>query len=237
MFKFFISNDTTPDQTERFLQLNAHVQDLARSVGVHPQDLDVRAMQQMNLISAECLFSQEAFAAALSHVALWGNVAQHQTAAHVFESNAVLCANFEAESTRILASLPQDWDFVLWGNTPGSTIQFDVLPELALFSGAVLPPYSARGAGALSEMDVTSLAFPLMATQSVSGYAISPSGAEKMIKACLPLTSTTVPAPNPEEGGVAAQTLQQLMSLHYSTMKAYVCVPPLCMADAAAPAL
>lgn len=235
MLKFFINSDTTPDKTDRFLQMNAHVPELVHSVGVNAQTLDMQAMKQMNLISAECLFSQDAFAAALSHVALWGNVAQHQTAAHIFESGAVLCANFESESTRILASLPQDWDFVLWGNTPDSTIQFDVLPELALFSGAVQPPYSARGAGALSEMDVTSLAFPLMATQSVCGYAISPSGAEKMIKACLPLTSTTVPSANLRDGSNAAQTLQQLMSLHYSTMKAYVCVPPLCMADAAAP--
>ncbi|WP_338333301.1 glycosyl transferase [Acetobacter sp. LMG 32666] len=233
MFKFFISSDAATSQTERFLQLNAHVPDLVRSTGMSEQALDIQAMQQMNLISAECLFSRAAFAQALSHVSLWGNVAQHQTPAHVFESNAVLCANFEAESTRILASLPQDWDFVLWGNTPGSTVQFDVLPELALFTGAVQPPYSARGAGALSEMEVSSLAFPLLATQSVSGYAISPTGADKLIKACLPLTSTTVPAANPQDGGTPAQTLAQLMSLQYSTMKAFVCVPPLCMTDAA----
>lgn len=237
MFKFFISNDTTPDQTDRFLRLNAHVPELVRSIGVSEQTLDVQTMKQMNLITAECQFSPRAFAAALSHVALWGNVAQHKTAVHVFENNAVLCANFEAESTRILASLPEDWDFVLWGNTPGATIQFDVLPELALFSGAVQPPYSARGAAALSEMNVTSLAFPLMATQSIAGYAISPSGAEKLIKACVPLTSTSVPAANGQDGNVAAQTLPQLMSLHYSTMKAYVCVPPLCMTDASAPSL
>ncbi len=237
MFKFFISSDATPEQTERFERLNNHVPGLVRSVGVSAQGLDVQAMQQMNLISAECLFSQSAFAAALSHVALWGNVAQHKTAAHVFESNAVLCANFEAESLRILASLPHDWDFVLWGNTPGTALQLDILPELALFSGAVQPPYSARGAAALSEIRVTSLAFPLMATQNVSGYAISPSGAQKMIKACLPLTSTSVPTSGSKESGAAAQTLQQLMSLHYSTMKAYACVPPLCMADATAASL
>ncbi|MFT8549503.1 MAG: glycosyl transferase [Acetobacter okinawensis] len=237
MFKFFISSDAATEQTERFTRLNAHVPDLVRSVGVDVQGLDVQAMQQMNLISAECLFTPAAFAQALSHVSLWGNVAQHQTAAHVFAGNAVLCANFEAESTRILASLPQDWDFVLWGNAPGATLQLDILPDLALFTGAVQPPYSARGAAALSEMDVTSLAFPLMSTQSVCGYAISPSGADKLIKACLPLTSTTVPAANPHEGGAPAQTLEQLMSLHYSTIKAYACVPPLCMADAAVPAL
>ena len=234
MFKFFISSDAATEQTERFTRLNAHVPDLVRSVGVDVQGLDVQAMQQMNLISAECLFTPAAFAQALSHVSLWGNVAQHQTAAHVFAGNAVLCANFEAESTRILASLPQDWDFVLWGNTPGATLQLDILPDLALFTGAVQPPYSARGAAALSEMEVTSLAFPLMSTQSVCGYAISPSGADKLIKACLPLTSTTVPAANPHEGGAPAQTLEQLMSLHYSTIKAYACVPPLCMADTTA---
>ncbi len=234
MFKFFISSDAASAQTERFLQLNAHVPDLVRSVGVAQQELDVRAMQQMNLISAECLFSQAAFAQALSHVSLWGNVARHQTPAHVFASNAVLCANFEAESTRILASLPQNWDFVLWGNTPGATLQLDILPELALFTGAVQPPYSARGAAALSEMEVTSLAFPLLSTPSVCGYAISPTGADKLIKACLPLTSTTVPAANPNDGGAPAQTLEQLMSLHYSTINAYACVPPLCMADTAA---
>ena len=233
MYKFFISSDAAQSQTEQFLKLNAHVSDLVRSVGISEQTLDVQAMQQMNLISAECLFSRAALAQALSHISLWGNVAQHQTAAHVFESNTVLCANFEAESTRILASLPHDWDFVLWGNAPGATLQFDILPDLALFTGAVQPPYSAHGAGALSEMEVTSLAFPLLSTQSVSGYAISPTGAEKLIKACVPLTSTTVPATNPQDGGAPAQTLPQLMSLHYSTMKAFVCVPPLCMTDAA----
>lgn len=237
MFKFFISSDTATAQTERFERLNAHVPDLVRSVGVNAQTLDVRAMQQMNLISAECLFSHAAFVQALSHVSLWGNVAQHKTAAHIFENNAVLCANFEAESTRILASLPQDWDFVLWGSAPGATLQLDILPDLALFSGAVQPPYSARGAAALSEMAVTSLAFPLMSTLSVCGYAISPTGADKLIKACLPLTSTTIPATTAHENGRAAQTLGELMSLHYSTIKAYACVPPLCMADAGSPSL
>ncbi|MFT8419486.1 MAG: glycosyl transferase [Acetobacter sp.] len=237
MFKFFISSNAAPEQTERFERLNAHVPDLVRSVGMDEQALDVQAMQKMNLISAECLFSQAAFAKALSHVSLWGNVAQHQTPAHIFTSNAVLCANFETESTRILASLPHDWDFVLWGSAPGATLQLDILPDLALFSGAVQPPYSAQGAAALSEMDVTSLAFALMSTLSVCGYAISPTGADKLIKACLPLTSTTIPATTAHATGRAAQTLEELMSLHYSTIKAYACVPPLCMADTALPSL
>jgi glycosyl transferase, family 25 len=231
MHKYVISLDRTPERTERFLAVNAHVAGIERSPGVDGATMDLDEMKRMGLVSENCQFTRAAMGAALAHVALWGNIAKSGVPACIFEDDAFLCQNFEQESARLIAGLPKDWDIIHWGSTHRGTVQFEFLPGIS--QCVVIYPQESvkKNADAFRRLDVTTLPFKLTQTFGVCGYAISPSGAEKLIRRCLPLTSTGVPHSCLGGRVIPANGIDILMNRHYLEMKAYTSFPPLCLTD------
>ncbi|CAP55595.1 glycosyltransferase family 25 protein [Gluconacetobacter diazotrophicus] len=231
MRKFFISLDRTPERAERFLAANAHVPGFERSPGVDGETVDIEAMREMGLVSDACEFTRAAIGAGLAHVAFWGNVAESGVPAHIFEDDTYLCRNFEQESARVIADLPVDWEIILWGSNHRGMALFELLPGITQCF-TIVPQTSVReGIDAFGMMDVTTLPFRLTQTFGTCGYAISPAGARKMIKRCLPLT--TVKVPHACLGGriLPATGIDTLMNRHYAEMKSYISFPPLCLTD------
>lgn len=229
MQKFVISPTRHPERLARFRAVNAHVSDVQHYPGVDAADMSVEDMKRRALVSETCDFPSAVVAQALSHVALWGNVAQSGAAAMVFEDSAVLCANFDAESARLAATLPHDWDIVLWGSNCQGIFQHEVQPgfviNIASFPGQNESPIAT----AFGEQQVTSSLFRLVQTLAPCGYAISPAGADKMIKGCLPLKSVGLSLICAGGNYVMAESLDMIMNSYYADMASYVAFPPLCL--------
>lgn len=231
MKKFFISLDRTPERTERFLTANAHIQDFIRAPGIDGSLLNIDDLRGKGFVQESCEFTQGAVGSGLTHVALWGSVAQTGIPAHIFEDDAFLCGNFEQESRRIIAGLPDDWDIILWGNNSDTVLQFDLLPGITQCIATFSQDSVRAGIHSFREMNVSSLPFRLDHTFGICGYAISPLGAEKMIKRCLPMQTINITYPSLNNRIIPASSIDHLMNLHYREMKAYTCLPPLCLTD------
>ncbi|GAB6967272.1 hypothetical protein JCM25156A_13090 [Komagataeibacter kakiaceti JCM 25156] len=231
MNKFFISLERTPERTARFREANAHIQGLVHAPGIDGSVLDIDSIRQQHFLQADCQFTRGAIGSGLTHVALWGTVAKSGVAAHIFEDDAFLCRNFEEESQRIIASLPEDWDIILWGNNSDTVLQFDLLPGITQCVATFSQDSVREGIHTFRNMDVTSLPFRLDHTFGICGYAISPSGADKMIRSCLPMKTVDIVYPSLGGRRLTATSIDHLMNLHYREMKAYTCLPPLCLTD------
>ncbi|MFW7269137.1 glycosyltransferase family 25 protein [Gluconacetobacter sp. Hr-1-5] len=231
MNKFFISLERTPERTERFLTVNAHIQGLVHAPGIDGSLLDIEGMKQQAFLHPDCQFTRGAVGSGLTHVALWGSVAKSGVAAHIFEDDAFLCRNFEEESSRVIASLPEDWDIILWGNNSDTVLQFELLPGITQCVATFSQDSVRAGIQTFRDMDVTSRPFRLDHTFGICGYAISPLGADKLIRSCLPMQ--TVDLAYPALGGrvLPTSSIDHLMNRHYREMMAYTCFPPLCLTD------
>lgn len=143
-------------------------------------------------MKADCGFKAGAIGSGLTHIKLWAQIAQSGKPAHIFEDDAFLCRNFEQESDRIIASLPHDWDIILWGNNYDSILEFELLPGITQCIAVFNQDTVRKGIPQYLNMDVSSAAFRLTQTFGICGYALSPKGAKRLLELCLPFQSVDV---------------------------------------------
>ncbi|NVN05664.1 glycosyltransferase family 25 protein [Asaia spathodeae] len=231
MDKFFISLERTPARTERFLQANAHIPGLVHAPGIDGSAMDVDAMRKMGLIHPECSFTRGALGSGLTHIALWGAVAKNERAAHIFEDDAFLCRNFDEESASILAQVEPDWDIVLWGNNPDTTLKFHMLPGISPCIVTQSQDEVRKNINNFYRKMVKSAPFRLEHTFGICGYAISPKGAKLMLEKCLPLRGEVVSYDSLGGRNITTSSVDHLMNMFYAGMQAFTSFPPLCLTD------
>ena len=231
MHKYFISLERTPERTERFLKSNAHITGFEWMPGLDGKLLDRQTIINKGLMDPNCDFTAGAIGSGLTHITLWARIAQSGKPAHIFEDDAFLCRNFEQESDRIIASLPQDWDIILWGNNYDSILEFELLPGITHCTAMFDQDALRRGIPAFLNMDVSSSPFGLIQTFGICGYALSPRGADRLLKLCLPFKSVPVTYPGLGMRVLTTSSVDHLMNIHYRNIKAYTSLPPLCVTD------
>lgn len=230
MHKYFISLERTPERTERFLKSNSHIADFEWIPGLDGKTLDRNAIINKGLMKADCGFKAGAIGSGLTHIKLWAQIAQGGKPAHIFEDDAFLCRNFEQESNRIIASLPHDWDIILWGNNYDSILEFELLPGITQCIAIFNQDTVRKGIPQYLNMDVSSAAFRLTQTFGICGYALSPKGANRLLELCLPFQSIDVFYPGLGRS-LTTTSVDHLMNIHYRNIKAYTALPPLCLTD------
>lgn len=231
MQKYFISLDRTPERTKRFLDANTHIDGFERSPGLDGKLLDRNDIISKGLLAPTCDFTAGALGSGLAHATLWAKVVGSGKPAHIFEDDAFLCRNFEQESDRIIKSLPEDWEIILWGNNYDSILEFELLPGITQCFASFNQDSVRKGIRTFRDMDVTSSTFRLSQTFGICGYAISAYGASRLIERCFPMSSVSVTYPGLGGRVLMATSIDHLMNLHYSDIKAYTSFPPLCLTD------
>ncbi|WP_338332034.1 glycosyltransferase family 25 protein [Acetobacter sp. LMG 32666] len=230
MHKYFISLERTPERTERFLKSNAHIKDFEWMPGLDGKTLDRNTIVSKGLLAPDCGFTAGAIGSGLTHIKLWAKIAQSGQPAHIFEDDAFLCRNFEHESNRIIATLPHDWDIILWGNNYDSILEFELLPGITQCVAMFNQDTVRQGIPAFLNMNVASTAFRLTQTFGICGYALSPLGANRLLKLCLPFKTEEVFYPGLGRS-LATSSVDHLMNIHYRNIHAYTALPPLCLTD------
>jgi glycosyl transferase family 25 len=235
MDKFFISLDSTPERSAAFQRLNAHVPDIVPFKGLEASTVDIAAMKQAGLVAESCLFSPAALADALNHVSLWGTVMQSGTGAYVFDDRTVLCRNFVEASEDIIAKLPANWDIVCWNWAGDNVMQYELLPGITHATTMYFQDSVQKHVEDFNTVGMASLPFRLVQMFGFGSYAISPSGAAKLIKSCLPLKTEEVLHYCLGGQMLEATDLSILLNRYYMDISAFVCVPPLSLSDTSAP--
>lgn len=216
-----------PDRDTRFRAVNAGIVPCQRVSAVDGRQLSVKSLIDSGvLLEPLTSYTSGALGSALSHKMLWDQCATGEGVLTVAEDDAVLHRSFETKATEVLASLPADWDIILWG------WNFDSILHVGLFDGLkhVVMGSDGRPLGpAIAEFQKTPcnpLALRLFGAFGTVCYSITPWGARRLGQACFPLRNEPIMVPGLRRV-LANFGIDVVMNKHYPAINAYVCFPPL----------
>ncbi len=218
--------DRSTERLAQFRRDNPSHADIRRFSAVDGRTLDRAEMQACGVLSPELLYGDGALGSALSHLGQWQHAAQTGRPITVLEDDAVLCGNFREEAARLLASLPAGWDFVLWGYNFDTFLTYHILPGLSSCTATFDQERLRRTIGTFHTVAVTATLYRLVCALGIPGYTISPQGAMRLLRACLPLrpAQSFYPGLNQWFGH---RSIDFMLNTLHETHATYVAVPPL----------
>lgn len=211
---------------EAFNIANAHVSDIERSIATEGGDIELSHLAERGIAEAGLTYTPGALGAALSHLALWGRAVRQNEALTIFEDDVKLCCNFGSESDRLISSLAPDWDILLFGYNFNGPITIDALPGLGRSVITFEEARMQQTANAFRTARPKSGLYRLLQGFGLCAYAISPSGARRLLECCLPLRAQEY-----QQLGLDRMVrnvgLDVVTSFHYGSLNAFAAFPPL----------
>lgn len=181
-----ISLEGSADRRARFAKDNGH----ARFSFFDAVD-GKQARQQMDgmpeLFAPGLPYTAGAVGCALSHLALWREVAASGHPMTILEDDAVLRHDFEEQSARVVASLAPDWDIVVWGWNFDSVLALNIMPNV---SNSVMHFNQNQLRASMRGFQAIAGAPSVLRLSECFGtcaYTISPEGARRFMQHCFPL--------------------------------------------------
>jgi glycosyl transferase, family 25 len=175
---------------------------------------------------------------AMSHLTLWRLCVKQNKPFLVFEDDAVIRQDFKSQFTPLTRQLA-NWDFILLGYNTDSVLELSMSPGVDF--GGVFSVHFPGLSGAFSVRYPTAKHLAEFATAKnpvglarlsvalgTAGCAITPKGAERLIQCCFPLDNRQVHL-RCIDRTFAAYGIDCMLATVYSTISAFVCVPPLVM--------
>ncbi len=166
---------------------------------------------------------------ALSHIGLWKKADVENRIVTIFEDDVICSRNFQEESARVVSLLPTDWDIILWGYCFHPLFMWLDLG----FSKAKLQSYDRRFEGSYEKFQFESFSSAPVRIAHVFGlaaYSVTPKGARTLLERCLPSSKRLITFPG--TGVVVNDTgIDCPMCGVYSSMQAFVSIPPLVIQD------
>ncbi|BCK74481.1 glycosyl transferase family protein [Acetobacter aceti NRIC 0242] len=224
----YINRDKDADRRSTFLENNSHISDLRRFCAIEGTSLDIDELRAAGMIEGNPEYNMASYGNALSHMLLWSAVQEHGEATCIFEDDAITCKNFVEMSEKTIASLPENWDIILWGNNHDTTLVIDMLSGVTPCIISYYEFFTQKNTDKFREMNVECLSFRLMQTFGICGYSVSPKGASALLQACNPIKECEYfhmgINRNVPNGGI-----DHIMSYNYKNMNSYASFPPLCL--------
>lgn len=221
-----INLDRSPDRFTAFAQRNRHLGEVERRSAVDGRTIDRDALAAAGIIQEPLDYTDGAIGVALSHLLAWEQFPAGAPYLTMCEDDAVFHPQFTDRAPALIASLPADWDIVLWGWNFDAELCFDLLPGISPCVGRFDPSLGGSAADGFRDQMLTPGLYRLWRAFGVPAYTVSPAGAAKLLAHCLPLRPGLVEFPDlgrsmPNLG------IDIAMSAAYPALNAHVCVPPL----------
>lgn len=222
-----ISLQRTPKRLAAFEQHNAHLP-WSRHEAVDGERLSAEDVAASGLFTPAVAqsYTAGALGCAMSHRQLWLQAAEAGEPLTIAEDDAVFRGDFPAASQALLAQLPADWDFVLWGWNFDASLVVQLLPGV---SPAALLFDQRRLRASLAEFQalrVPSLPLRLDKCFGIPAYTVSAAGARHLLRLCFPLTALTLRVPL-IHSDVRNTGIDIAMNAAYPNLSAWACFPPL----------
>jgi GR25 family glycosyltransferase involved in LPS biosynthesis/glycosyltransferase involved in cell wall biosynthesis len=225
-----INLDRSTERLAAFRKFNAHLRNVIRVSAVDGRQLDRDTLIKEGLVDPNCSYKAGALACALSHVNLWKQAVAENMVMTVFEDDAIATERFEEKAARLIAGLPNDWDFVQWG--------YNFRPLFVWadfgFSKATMRFYGQQFQGddksKFKSSNFSPSTIKLAHSYGTVAYSVSPKGARALLDYCVPLKSWSIPFPGTDV--VAENTgIDCTMNGIYGSMQAFISMPPLVLED------
>ena len=228
---FYINLQRRQDRNKEFLRRNSRCADCCRVDAVDGDSFHLDARRAGEVI-AELLeaYTPHILASALSHKGLWERAVSAAAPLTIAEDDAVLNHRFSERATKVISSLPENWDIILWGWNFDSILHCEVVPGLKEGVIHFDPAPLREKLDRFQDTDVDPMPFRLFNAFGLLCYSISPKGARLLLGLCFPLRNELIPVP-----GLGRQlknfSLDVLMNKYYRVLKAYVSFPPLAWSE------
>ena len=226
-----INLDRSPDRLAQFKKRNPHLQQVVRFPAIDGRLVDEEALMKEGIIASDCGYQAGSLGSALSHVRLWEKAIADNRYVTVFEDDAIVSYSFAEKSVQLISTLPEDWDFILWGWLfPHKFVWVDLEFTKAKWE-FYDPRISAEHGSQFQSMEFSSYSLvKVVHSFGIHAYSVSPSGARALLKYCLPLKQRLVEFPG---AGVVtdAYCIDILMCGVYASMNAFLCTPPMALQE------
>ena len=163
----------------------------------------------------------------MSHLALWQRSVALNKPHIVFEDDAFLRHDIKRQFVALVRQ-PVDWDIILIGYNTDAAFELNVAPGMSLGGGFSLHYPTAQHLDDFVKSTNPVGLQRLLTAFGTSGYAVTPKGADFLIRACFPLDNRPVQIRSTGRA-FPSYGLDCMMNTLYDKMNAYVCVAPLVM--------
>jgi GR25 family glycosyltransferase involved in LPS biosynthesis len=226
MRNFVVTLDRQPEKFEDFLKRNAGCgivfERFSASDGSQMSDQDVMAMR---IVAPGTQFTRGAVGCAASHWRIWKWAAEENECALVFEDDATIRHDINAQLAALLPTL-RNWDFLTLGYNTDSILDLELAPGMNSMM-CFRPQYPDDHTEALfQETDSRVAAFRVNGYFGGGGYVIYPEGARRLLQLCFPMDNRAVYISGL---GREAQTtgLDGMMNSIYPDVNVYASFAPL----------
>jgi glycosyl transferase family 25 len=220
-----ISLARSGDRRRAFSDANAHV-DFAFVDAIDGASILHEVNNAPDLFEPGLPYSAGAFGCAMSHLSLWQEAADSGQPVTIVEDDTVLRHDFEAQSAALLATLPPDWDIVVWAWNFDSILSLNVMPGVSRAVMQFDQRQLRRSLGDFQAMEGKPALLRLDKCFGTPAYTISPAGARKYMVNCFPLKQFDVFFPVLERE-LPNNGIDIAMNRIYSATNAWASVPPL----------
>ena len=226
MHIYVINLDRSEQRMNEFLHVNSHMPGIHRFSAIDGSTVDRARLVEAGTVVTGLPYSDGAIGCALSHLFFWEAAVAEQTDITICEDDAIFHRSFYELASEVVASLPTDWDLILWGWNFDSILQFDLMPGVSPCLATFNQDQLRSAIDTFQATNVAPRAFRLHRAFGTVCYTISPRGARKLIDCSLPIRPFTVDFPRvnpafPNNG------IDIVMNAAYVAMNAFVSVPPL----------
>ena len=226
-----INLDRSTDRLAKFKERNYNLENVLRISAIDGTLANREELVKDGTITEDLCYFPGSLGCALSHLGLWKKADVQNRIVTIFEDDVICSRNFKEEFARVTSLLPADWDVILWGYCFHPLFMWLDLG----FSKAKLQSYDRRFEGNYENFQFESFSSAPVRIAHVFGtmaYSVSPKGARALLERCLPLRKRLIPFPG--TGVVVDDTgIDCSMCAAYSSMQAFVCIPPLVIHDQA----
>jgi glycosyl transferase family 25 len=212
---------------DEFLRRNAHVPSVFFDA-VDGGALSLQDIRSTGLFTpqVEATYDAHSYGCALSHWHLWKEAAASAGPLTIAEDDALFRRDFEARSAGVMASLPSDWDIVLWGWNFDSLLCVHLMESASPIVMVFDQPRLRESLDAFQAQATPVQAFKLEKAFGLPAYTLSPQGAAKLLQLCFPQRplSVWVPLFNRHLSNVGVDVAANAV---YPQVQAFACFPPL----------
>jgi len=186
-----ISLERTPERLAEFRRVNAHLKDVIVFKAVDGASLSQDDLAARGLIVPPIHYAKGPLGTMMSHTALWEHAATTGEITTVSEDDAIFNLDFERRALAVVAALPDDTDIIYWGWNFDAQAAIELIPGMSPCAtgfgknplpGEIAPFQNCR---------TVPTAYRLLRAFGTMCYTITPSGARRLRKLCLPVRGET----------------------------------------------
>ena len=186
-----ISLERTPARLVEFRKLNAHLKDVTVFKAIDGMALSQDDLAARGLIVPPIHYTPGTLGSMMSHTALWEHAAASGEITTICEDDAIFNLDFERRALEMMATLPDDTDIIYWGWNFDAQTSIELIPGMSpCATGFGKNPLPGEVA-AFQNCPISPVAYRLLRAFGIICYTVTPHGARRLRKLCLPVRGET----------------------------------------------